>query len=409
MPHAMTMEQMLATLNIHDNTLTRNAFIAQVQHNQAQISTENKTERATIDEALQMAAALLYLWHDNMFSLADVRLVVDQASETEDNELFVARMACFYMLRYPDENTRPTIPSTLSYENQAQLRPTAIKQWVRNQYLTLDQALKLTPGQKSALLDHSEVFEWAYQNGHIKPAFFTMSANSMKKALYHWQRTQNGTSPWDEAVNQHDFLPAQPVQFTLENLMKVSSIKPNEPGPKEDIASNQPERDNGPTQLTAQPVTPSQRPAIFRLTQQAAAFQKDTLSLLETLISNIENKQHYRWTSGHNSPKVKMLHVLKNYIEDRYYLHRECLEDPEQQAAILSTLLAICQINRNWDSFWKTPHSVIEFQDHFKTKTQTTRPIETITLTASQKEILLTGAGLGDLFKDVATRYGLNP
>lgn len=85
---------------------------------------------------------------------------------------------------------------------------------------------------------------------------------------------------------------------------------------------------------------------------------KSIEAIVDTLISNIENKEHGRLFSGIDSDKVTQFKELKKqFAKDPRELN------PEQ---MINDINKLCQIKRNPFHFWSTPHSVDEFSQLLK-------------------------------------------
>jgi hypothetical protein len=83
------------------------------------------------------------------------------------------------------------------------------------------------------------------------------------------------------------------------------------------------------------------------------------LNILATLISNIENKNSGRWTSGVNSQKVDLLKKIMNSITSE---SEKISPDSPTQSDYLQQIMDVCLIKRNPIHFWATPTSVQEYK-----------------------------------------------
>lgn len=79
--------------------------------------------------------------------------------------------------------------------------------------------------------------------------------------------------------------------------------------------------------------------------------RKDLEEIVNQLITNIE-KPIGRWTSGHNSRKVRLLYDVLGDIKNP--------EHAFDLYSTINTIQSICAIKRNPLHFWKTPNSVVE-------------------------------------------------
>ncbi|CAM2956474.1 hypothetical protein LEAN103870_10605 [Legionella anisa] len=85
--------------------------------------------------------------------------------------------------------------------------------------------------------------------------------------------------------------------------------------------------------------------------------QQKLVSVVATLINNIETKQGTRWTSGKDSQKVNDLKELKQSISET-----TAEQWDEKESEFLLNTLKICERKRNPIHFWSTPESVTEFK-----------------------------------------------
>lgn len=98
-------------------------------------------------------------------------------------------------------------------------------------------------------------------------------------------------------------------------------------------------------------------------------------TIINTIISNIENKHGGRWTSGMNSQKVSTLRAIQQSINQE-----QELEDGEFHKEIMDA----CQLKRNLLHFWHTPDSVNEYLDLLKQNNIEYAPIITVQLNKDQ-------------------------
>lgn len=82
------------------------------------------------------------------------------------------------------------------------------------------------------------------------------------------------------------------------------------------------------------------------------------LAIVNTLISNIENKSNGRWTSGEHSKKIDLLKGIQEALTKE---SEEITFANGMQEHYLQKIMDVCLIKRNSIHFWATPTSVGEY------------------------------------------------